>query len=63
MPNDRVEARMPTQEELVVLRRSPHVSHPPKRFVLGLDYVILTDYGEPSCYKEAISKDDKLKWE
>ena len=54
---------MPTQEEPVVLRRSTHISHPPKRFVPSLDYVMLTYCGEPSCYKEAMSKDDKLKWE
>ena len=47
----------------MVLRRSTHVSHPLERFVPGLDYVILIDCGEPSCYKEAMSKDDKLKWE
>lgn len=54
---------MSTQEEPVVLRSSTRVSHPPERFVLGLDYVMLTDCGEPSCYKQAMSRDDKLKWE
>ena len=63
MPSDRVEAEIPTQEEPVVLRRSTRVSHPPERFVPGLDYVMLTDCGEPSCYKDAMSRDDKLKWE
>ena len=62
MPNDSEEVEMSTQEEPVVVR-STHVSHPPERFVLGLDYVMLTDCGDPSCYKEAMSKDDKLKWE
>ncbi|MCO5573539.1 hypothetical protein L7F22_027310 [Adiantum nelumboides] len=28
-----------------------------------LDYVMLIDCGEPSCYKEAMLPDDKLKWE
>ena len=63
MPNDREETGMPTQQEPVVLRRSTHVSHPPKRFVLGIDYVMLTYCGEPSYYKEATSRDDKLNWE
>ena len=62
-PNDREEAEMPTQQEPMVLRRFTHVSHPPKRFVPGLDYVMLTNCGEPSCYKDAMSRDDKLKWE
>ena len=63
MPNDREEVEIPTQQEPVVLRRSTRVSHPPKRFVPGLDYVMLTYCGDPSCYKEAMSRDDKLKWE
>ena len=63
VPSDRVEAEISTQEEPVVLRRSTCVSHPSERFVPGVDYVMLTDCGEPSCYKDAMSRDDKLKWE
>ena len=63
MPNDKEEAEIPTQQEPVVLRRSTCISHSPKRFVPGLDYVMLIDCREPSCYKEAMSRDDKLKWE
>ena len=29
----------------------------------SLDYVMLIDCKEPSCYKEAMLKNDKLKWE
>ena len=61
--NDKEEAEIPTQEEPMVLRRSTLVSHPPERFVTSLDYVMLTDCGEPSCYKDAMRRDDKLKWE
>ena len=63
VPNDREEAEIQAQQEPVVFRRSTCVSHPPKRFVPSLDFVMLTDCGDPSCYKEAMSKDDKLKWE
>ena len=45
VPSDRVEAKISTQEEPVVLRRSTRVSHPLERFVPGLDYVMLTDCG------------------
>ncbi|MCO5577643.1 hypothetical protein L7F22_031474 [Adiantum nelumboides] len=38
-------------------RRSQRVSHPLERFVL------LTDSGEPSCYKEAMLANDKVQWE
>ncbi|MCO5583739.1 hypothetical protein L7F22_037653 [Adiantum nelumboides] len=45
------------------LRRSTRLSHAPERFQPGLDYVLVTDCGEPSCYKEAIQMDDSVKWE
>ncbi|MCO5588628.1 hypothetical protein L7F22_042585 [Adiantum nelumboides] len=44
-------------------RRSQRVSHPPERFVPGIDFVLLTDSGEPSCYKEAMLANDKVQWE
>ena len=40
------------------LRRSTRMSHPPDRFVPSLNYVLLTDSGEPSCYAEAMQMDD-----
>ena len=40
-------------------RRSQRVSNPPDRFTLGVDFVLLTDSGEPSCYKEAMLAGDK----
>ena len=45
-----------------VVRRSTRVSRPPDRYVRSLDYVMLIDCKEPSCYKEAMLKNDKLKW-
>ncbi|MCO5573975.1 hypothetical protein L7F22_027753 [Adiantum nelumboides] len=44
-------------------RRSQRVLHPLERFVPGLDFVLLTDSGEPSCYKEAMLANDKVQWE
>ena len=46
-----------------VLRRSDRVPRPPDRYVPSLDYVMLIDCGEPSCYKEAMLMEDKVKWE
>ena len=46
-----------------VVRRSTRVSRPPDQYVPSLDYVMLTDCKEPSCYKDAMLKNDKLKWE
>ena len=33
------------------------------RYVSSLDYVMLTHCEEPSCYDEAMLRDDKRKWE
>ena len=46
-----------------VVRRSGRVSRVPNWYVSSLDYVMLTDCEEPSCYKEAMLREDKLKWE
>ena len=35
------------------------VSKPPGKFV---DYVMLSNVGEPSCYNEAISVHDHVEW-
>ena len=39
------------------------MSRPLERFVLVVDYVMLIDYGEPSCYKKAMMHKDQHKWE
>lgn len=44
-------------------RKSQRVLHPPERFISGMDFVLLTDGGEPSCYKEAMLEKDKSQWE
>ena len=46
-----------------MLRRSTRESRTPDRYVPSLDYVMLTDCKEPSCYQEAMSRDAKLKQE
>ena len=43
-----------------MLRRSTRA---PNCYVPSLDYIMLIDCKEPSCYKEAMLRDDKLKWE
>ena len=46
-----------------IVRWSTRISRPPDRYVPSPDYVILIDCEEPSCYKEAMLKNDKIKWE
>ncbi|KAH7431803.1 hypothetical protein KP509_08G067200 [Ceratopteris richardii] len=43
----------PAMDHLV--RRSTRETRPPDRYVPSMDYVMLIDCGEPSCYKEAVS--------
>ncbi|MCO5594298.1 hypothetical protein L7F22_048327 [Adiantum nelumboides] len=45
------------------VRRSMRISCAPKRFQPRLDYLLVTDCGEPTCYKEAIQMEDCAKWE
>ena len=44
-----------------ILRRFARVSRALDCYIPSLDYVMLTDCKEPSCYEEAILRDDKLK--
>jgi len=46
-----------------VIRRSGRVTRAPDRYIPSLDYVMLTDCDEPSCFKEAMLREDKDKWE
>ena len=41
---------------------SKRVSHPLDRYVLALNYIMLTDCGEPFCYKEVLQVVNSEKW-
>ena len=53
----------PQAPEAQSVLRSTREHRPLERYVPSLDYVMLTDCKEPSCYEEAMLKDDKRKWE
>ncbi|MCO5575087.1 hypothetical protein L7F22_028884 [Adiantum nelumboides] len=46
-----------------VLRCLERCARPPQQYVPSMDYVMLTNCGEPSCYDEAMFNADKLKWQ
>ena len=46
-----------------VIRRSTCVLRPLDHYDPSLDYIMVRDCEEPSYYKEAMLRDDKLKWE
>jgi len=45
------------------VRRSTRISIPPKRYSSSLYYLLLTDFGEPECYEEAMQIESRKKWE
>ena len=70
MPGQQVEnddlqdQQLPNNEHWV--RRSSRVTRQPDRFVPDAnsvaDYVMVTDCGEPTCFKEAMDRQDNKKW-
>jgi ATP-binding cassette subfamily B (MDR/TAP) protein 1 len=45
------------------LRRSTRVVKPPIRYSPSLNYLLLTDSGEPECFEEALQVETKEEWE
>ena len=46
-----------------VLRRSTRSVRAPDRYSPSLDYILLTDSGEPESYKKALQDENSSKWE
>ena len=57
-----LEQQVPYTLESVV-RISTGLSIPPEQYSPSLYYLLLTDFGEPECYEEAMQVDTKNKWE
>lgn len=47
----------------VAVRRSVRTIRPPERFSPTLNYILLTDDGEPQSYKETLQDENSSKWE
>ena len=45
------------------VRRSSKNIRPPQRYSLVLNYLLLTDGGEPECYDEALQDKNSSKWD
>ena len=39
------------------------MSNPPEQFVPSVDFVLLTDCDEPTCYRQAMQSEDSKKWD
>eukprot|EP00253_Pinus_taeda_P011256 PITA_11256 len=60
--NEAVEISEPVQQ-LVTLRRSTRERKTPKRYEdSASSFALITKYGEPSCYQEAVDDTDSEKW-
>jgi hypothetical protein len=59
IPQVEVEQSTPT----AAVRKSSRVSKPTQRFSPSLNYILLTDAGEPEYYEEALQSESSIKWE
>ena len=57
--NSQVDQSTPIAE----VRRSSRNIRPPHRYSPTLNYLLLTDGGEPECYDEAVRDENSSKWE
>ena len=57
--NSQVDQSTPVTE----VRRSSRNIRPPHRYSLTLNYLMLTDGGEPECYNETLQDENSSKWE
>ena len=57
--NSQVDQSTPVAE----IRRSSRNIRPPHRYSPTLNYLLLTDGGEPECYDEALRDGNSSKWE
>ena len=60
--NDQQQQEVP-QTPTSVVRKSTKLSRPPERYSPSLYHALLTDFGEPEGYEEAIHVETRKKWE
>ena len=60
--NDQQQQEVP-QTPASVVRKSTRLSRPLERYSPSLYYALLTDFGEPAGYEEAMHVETRKKWE
>ncbi|KAJ9548930.1 hypothetical protein OSB04_021473 [Centaurea solstitialis] len=63
---DEEETYSPVQPQLVEsnwVRRSTRVTKPPEKYDPSVNYLLLTENGEPESYSEAVKLKDSFQWE
>ena len=61
--NDHQQQQQVSQTHASIVRISTRLSRPRKQYSPSLYYALLTDYGEPEGYKEAMQVETRKKWE
>nr|CAN73703.1 hypothetical protein VITISV_000540 [Vitis vinifera] len=60
---ENVNSQVDLSTPVVEVRRSSRNIRPPQRYSPVLNYLLLTDGGEPECYDEALQDENSSKWE
>ncbi|RVW62119.1 Retrovirus-related Pol polyprotein from transposon TNT 1-94 [Vitis vinifera] len=60
---ENVNSQVDLSTPVVEVRRSSRNTRPPQRYSPVLNYLLLTDGGEPECYDEALQDENSSKWE
>ncbi|RVW61459.1 Retrovirus-related Pol polyprotein from transposon TNT 1-94 [Vitis vinifera] len=60
---ENVNSQVDLSTPIVEVRRSSRNTRPPQRYSPVLNYLLLTDGGEPECYDEALQDENSSKWE
>ena len=63
IPHDVQQLQQQITHNPMNVRQSTRLSRTPKRFSPSLYSILLTDFGEPKCYDEAVQMDTKIQWE
>ena len=60
-PENQEQQQVP--ETPATVRKSTRLSRPPEQISPSLYYLLMTDYGEPECFEEAMQVETRKKWE
>ena len=60
---EKVDSQVDQSTPVAEVRRSSRTIKPPQRYLPTLNYLLLTDGGEPKCYEEALQDENSSKWE
>ncbi|RVW72813.1 Retrovirus-related Pol polyprotein from transposon TNT 1-94 [Vitis vinifera] len=60
---ENVNSQVDLSTTIAEVRRSSRNIRPPQRYSPVLNYLLLTDGGEPECYDEALQDENSSKWE